>query len=262
MLLYARYIIPFEGGRVMSLSGYDAFSWLYHQHWDDYSDRIWPFIKGSVLPQIPSGSEVLDLCCGTGKIASNLIKQRFQVTGVDSSEKMLDFARANAPKATLLCQDARQIHLENRVHLTLSLFDSLNHMMTKDELIAVFERVWSILYPGGLFFFDMNSITKYESRWPGHDSLIYPDHVAAISTHYDLKTRNATFEAAIFRLQEQQWIRYDVHLTQKGYTAGEIHRALDYAGFRPIRMLDASRNQKMASFYGRLFFWAYKPVSV
>ncbi len=242
--------------------GYDDFSWLYHQHWDDYAENIWPLLQHDVLPHIPSGSAVLDLCCGTGKMASKLSEQGFRVTGIDYSEKMLEFARINAPQATILCQDARQISMDQRMDAVFSLFDSLNHMMTLNDLTRVFEQVWSVLNPGGLFFFDMNRIEKYESRWPGRDALIYPDHVAAISTTYDLKTRIATFDAAIFRLLDGQWKRSDVHLTQKAYSINEISQALEDAGFRFVRVRDASsQHQSLASFYGRLFFWAYKPQS-
>ncbi|MCL4495938.1 MAG: class I SAM-dependent methyltransferase [Firmicutes bacterium] len=245
----------------MSLSGYDAFSWLYQRYWDDYTDIVWPLIQSSVLPQIGSGSRVLDLCCGTGKMAAKLSGQGFQVTGIDNSKEMIKIARIHAPEATLLCQDARRIHMEHRVQAVFSLFDSLNHMPTLDDLATVFEQVWSVLNPGGLFFFDMNGVEKYESRWPGRDAIICRDHVAAISTQYDLKTRVATFNAAVFRFVEGQWIRDDVHLTQTAYSTGEIRQALEHTGFQPVRILNGSQGRSPASFYGRLFFWAHKPES-
>ncbi len=240
------------------MNDYDKFAWIYRQHWDDYTDAVWPVICSLVLPRIPVGERVVDLCCGTGKMAALLWDHGFRVTGIDNSQEMLTFARVTAPDATWLCEDARHFVLDQPVKVVVSLFDSLNHMMSLEDLTQVFSQVWAALDPGGLFFFDMNSIQKYESRWTGQNALIYPDHVAAISRHYDLKTRIAVFDAAVFVQDANTWIRSDVHLTQRAYSLPQIHQALARGGFDNVQVFNGLNDLKVATFYGRLFFLAQK----
>ncbi|WP_053960765.1 class I SAM-dependent DNA methyltransferase [Sulfobacillus thermosulfidooxidans] len=242
----------------MSESGYDHFAWLYHQHWDDFTDQVWPVIQGFVLPYAPKGSHIVDLCCGTGKMARRLLDAGYLVTGIDNSKEMLQWAHQQAGDATLLCQDAREFELNQPAQVIVSLFDSLNHMMHINDLQQVFSRVFDALVPGGLFFFDMNTVQKYESRWTSQNALIYPDHVAALSAHYDLKTRIASFDAAIFLKDQKAWIRRDVHLTQKAYAVNEIQQALINAGFPEAHVLDGVKDLSISDFYGRLFFWTQK----
>ncbi len=47
------------------------------------------------LDSIPSGSRVLDLPCGTGRMTRILVSRGYQVTGADVSEAMLEHSRRN-----------------------------------------------------------------------------------------------------------------------------------------------------------------------
>jgi SAM-dependent methyltransferase len=47
------------------------------------------------LATIPSGSSVLDLPCGTGRLTPLLAERGLQITGADSSPRMAELARAN-----------------------------------------------------------------------------------------------------------------------------------------------------------------------
>jgi len=49
-------------------------------------------IIGQFLNGLPEGSAVLDLACGTGRIAEYLLSKGYKVWGVDISKEMLDFA--------------------------------------------------------------------------------------------------------------------------------------------------------------------------
>ena len=51
---------------------------------------------------ILQGVNILDLCCSTGQIAQRLIEQGYQVTGLDLSEAVLQYARENAPNAQFI----------------------------------------------------------------------------------------------------------------------------------------------------------------
>ena len=51
-----------------------------------------------VAALVPRGSRVLDAGCGTGRVAIELARRGFEVTGVDSDASMLQVARTAAPE--------------------------------------------------------------------------------------------------------------------------------------------------------------------
>jgi ubiquinone/menaquinone biosynthesis C-methylase UbiE len=241
-------------------NNYDDFAWLYYQHWTDFAQEVWPILEDLLLPALPPRAQLIDLCCGTGNTAANLSDRGYRVTGIDHSEKMLAYARNSAPHAVFLCQDARSMMVRDPVMAVVSLFDSLNHMMTPEDLRAVFFQVYRALEPGGLFFFDINTMKKYEARWSGSSSIIRPDHVAAIDTTFDLRSRVATFTAAVFREEGTRWIRSDVSLTQRAYRLSDIEQWLKDTGFKKIQAFDGITISHNARFWGREFLLAVKPA--
>jgi 2-polyprenyl-3-methyl-5-hydroxy-6-metoxy-1,4-benzoquinol methylase len=58
-----------------------------------------------VAALVPPGSRVLDAGCGTGRVAIELARRGYEVTGVDSDASMLDVARAAAPELPWELQD-------------------------------------------------------------------------------------------------------------------------------------------------------------
>ncbi len=249
-----------KAGTVMQTrNSYDDFAWLYAEHWTDFSQQVWPVLEEWVLPSLTPGAAIIDLCCGTGNTAAHLSDRGYAVWGIDSSAAMLEYARRAAPQASFRCQDARQLTVAHEVPAVLCLFDSLNHMMCMEDLRQVFARVYLALKPGGLFFFDMNTLEKYATRWEGRTSILQDDHVAAIVTNFDMRARIATFSAAIFQQQEGQWVRRDVTLTQRAYRLNEITQALAQEHFEPVRVLEGASTAHTQHFWGRQFFLAFKP---
>ena len=108
------------------------------------------------------GSPVLELACGTGRVAIPLAEAGFEVWGIDLSENMLAVCRAKV----------EQRRLADRVHLVpadMAAFDlpqkefglayvpyrSFMHLFTQQDQIACLERVYGHLRPGGLLAVDL-----------------------------------------------------------------------------------------------------------
>jgi SAM-dependent methyltransferase len=87
-----------------------------------------------------TGGPVLELACGTGRIAQALAGAGLEVTGVDRSEGMLTTARRKvgelpAPvrdRLTLVAQDMSELSLSRRFGFIFVAFRSFQHLLTID----------------------------------------------------------------------------------------------------------------------------------
>jgi len=239
------------------LSDYDVFARVYERHWGGF---VWPAvatIQRMILGDIPPGARILDLCCGAGQLAGELSNLDYEVAGIDLSEQLLLLARRNAPEAKLVRADARAFGLARPVAAAVSMFDSLNHIMTIEELRAVFTNVYRVLDDGGPFLFDLNAEFKYRSHWSGTAALVDDDQVCAIRTSYEPSERLARFDATIFT-QRDGWQRSDVTLWQRYYPEPQVRSALTDAGFQDIRTHDWWRDGEPNEETERICFIAYK----
>ncbi len=215
-------------------SDYDPFARVYNKHWgDDFTGRVFPILEQLVLRQLPVGASILDLCCGTGQMARTLTALGYRVTGMDGSTEMLRFARENAPGAQFIHADARSFELTQTFDAAISLFDSLNHVMTLEELTTVFRNVCAVLRDNGPFFFDLNMEAGYGLTWDDSFSIVEDDQLCIVRTSYIPEEKTARFDATVMHL-EDGWQRTDFALLQKCYPAPDVIAALGAAGFSGI----------------------------
>jgi SAM-dependent methyltransferase len=95
---------------------------------------------------------VVDLGCGSGIWAAELLEAGFEVRGVDASAEMLELARQRAPAARLVHGSLHEAELPPCVAVT-ALGECVNYGGPA-SLERLFERVHGALEPGGLFVFD------------------------------------------------------------------------------------------------------------
>jgi SAM-dependent methyltransferase len=239
-------------------SDYDGFAWFYNKYWgDEFARPALAIFNLLLFPLLPEGSRVLDLCCGTGQLAAGLLERGFQVTGLDGSEPMLEFARVNAPAAEFMCADARLFTLPQTFQAVTCTFDSLNHVLKLDELAQVFRNVYTVLADDGVFLFDLNMEDESEKKSSTID-MLGEDHACIVRASYDEERKLKRYEVTMFRRAGQRWKRTDVTLLQRYYEETEVCAALASAGFSRINTYDARREFGMTLSDGRMFFLARK----
>ena len=248
-------------GEKNGYSDYDDFAWMYNRHWGSRFTPLALAVLGElVLPDISTVDIILDLCCGTGQLARFLSEEGYDVTGIDGSEEMLKYARENAPGVDFICEDARTFNLPPSFGLVTSFFDSLNHVMTREELTSVFRNVYTCLLEEGLFIFDMNLEPGFLTQWQGYFGIVEDDHVCLFPQSYDPEKRVARFDATMFRLTDF-WYRSDVTLLQKCYSVEEITGALSESGFALLDIFDytlENGRKDLTADSGRAFFLCEK----
>ncbi|MDE2677251.1 MAG: class I SAM-dependent methyltransferase [Gemmatimonadota bacterium] len=244
-------------------SDYDAFASMYNEHWGSFATRLVPVLEHLVLNALPSQARILDLCCGTGQLAHALCAQGFKVTGIDGSESMTAIARTNAPDATFKTDDARCFATDGGFHAALSTFDSLNHVMSLEELRSVFDNVYRALIGGGVFAFDLNTEEGFRTRWRGSHGYVEDDHACVARSSHLPDERTGKLEITVFFRREGGWERSDLTLLQRCYGEEEIVKALQSAGFAGVRIYDGGTDlgEELPRYPGRQFFVCEKPTT-
>jgi SAM-dependent methyltransferase len=104
---------------------------------------------------------ILDLGCGTGRLALRLAERGHDVVGVDPAAAMLELARAQDVGAHVRWfeGDARTIELDGRFDLVVMTGNVFQVFLTDDEASAALATAYRHLVPGGRLTF--------ESREPG-----------------------------------------------------------------------------------------------
>jgi SAM-dependent methyltransferase len=110
-----------------------------------------------------AGRRVLDVGCGTGKSFLPLLERGYEVTACDISPAMVERARqlAAGTGTRVVVADARELPVLGRFDLVTSIDDALNYLLSDAELRMAFEGVARNLRPGGLFAFDLNTLSCY-----------------------------------------------------------------------------------------------------
>jgi len=239
-------------------SEYDRFAWFYNKYWGgEYSRPALAIYNIILFPHLPDGCRILDLCCGAGQIARGLTERGYRVTGVDGSEAMLEFARANAPGAEFIRADARDFRLPDKFHAVISAFDSLNHVMELKELKMVFRKVHAAMDDAGLFLFDLNLEDESE-KLAGSLDMVEDDNVCVVRASYKPEEKLKRYDVTMFRLEDASWRRSDLTLFQRYYAPGDVIAALADCGFSRVKTYDARREFGFTISDGRMFYLARK----
>lgn len=237
---------------------YDLFAWVYNKHWGNLSLSALTILEEILFHRLDKNARILDLCCGAGQIVGALIERGYKPTGLDGSERLLEFAINNVPNGEFVLADARYFEIDGQYDAVVSLFDSLNHIMTIEDMNRVFCSVFAHLKPGGHFVFDLNIEQGFLERWEnGSSSIIEPDHVIAIKTDYDSKEKVGRFNSSIFKKEGSFWNRTDLVLLQRCYDEEEIIYGLESAGFIDVKSIDTITEFRSGA-KGRPYFYGKK----
>lgn len=120
------------------------------------------FIHWLIQNHAPHAQSILELGCGTGNHAMLLAKEGYSIHGIDLSEEMLQQARdrlSNLPPdlashLTFSSGDIRQVRLNQKFDVILSLFHVISYQTTNEDLQSAIATVKEHLKPGGIFIFD------------------------------------------------------------------------------------------------------------
>lgn len=108
------------------------------------------------------GAPVLDVGCGTGRVAFDLAAEGLQVVGVDTSAPMLERARArgaeepaNSARIRWLEADITTLALEERFGLAIFAYNGFMHLLEQPVQQTALAHIAAHLRPGGALAIDL-----------------------------------------------------------------------------------------------------------
>src|SRR4051812_15126823 len=137
-----------------------------HEGWDDYAPFYdWENARTLGRRDVPfwrnlavhAGGAVLELGCGTGRIALPLARAGVSVVGIDRSAAMLDRARRRIRRARLSGRvrlvrgDIRHLPFRRDFAMVMAPYGVLQSLLRERDLAATLAAVHDVLPRGGRF---------------------------------------------------------------------------------------------------------------
>ena len=138
-----------------------------------------------------NAKRILDLGCGVGNEVQRVGKEGFDVTGLDCSTVVIDFARKRVPGVKFIVGD-----MAKPLPFPDSCFDAVMsnvaaHMFSDSTTRALFAEVKRILHSEGLFLFHLNSTEDRSLRAIHHrHTELEPNFVLETASRGDSGTRH------------------------------------------------------------------------
>jgi SAM-dependent methyltransferase len=211
---------------------YDQFMVKYvdYKAWVDYVERVFRHFKAEP-------KTVLDVACGSGIPTLMLAQRGYRITGVDRSPEMLEVLESKRGGLPIdaLRADIRDFSLPEPLDAAISLYDSINYLLTEDDLVQCFECVRRAIVPGGLFAFDMNTVYGLAEHWGTRSTTREVGGVYSIwQNSFDRETMVSTLHLTFWEVPTEgraEGEKFEEVHQERAYHKQEVERCLRQAGF-------------------------------
>ncbi|MCL2006471.1 MAG: class I SAM-dependent methyltransferase [Treponema sp.] len=195
---------------------------------------------------VESAPRVLDLCCGMGRISSELARRGFAVTGVDLSEDLLAAAREDAGYEDLSIEyvhsDARLYKKRDFFDIAINLYISFGYFEDPEDDFLMTRNVYESLKPGGTFIIEtlgkeiaVRDFTPAE--WFERAGFTVLTEYEAVDSWAALKNRWILIRNPTGPGSEAGGpARIEKTFTQRLYAATELRALLFKAGFSAVEL--------------------------
>ena len=220
---------------------YDIFAHYYDEIMDQSVYDSW-LLYVEKYTAGKSGLDIMELACGTGKIAVDLAKKGHQVTGVDLSDEMLSLAynrmQEEGVKLSVAVGDMRSLESMGDFDVVTCFSDSLCYMSDEAEVAEVFQSVSRNLGPGGVFLFDVHSMHQVNDVFPGYQYIYQDETGAFLWESFAGDAANSVEHDLTFFVGSQSnpelFERHSEYHRERTYPLEVYKRLLEEAGFTDV----------------------------
>lgn len=235
-----------------------------HRGWTDDLDLY-------LALAVRAGDPVLELGCGSGRVAIALAEAGHEVHGVDTSEALLAIARANMAgrqlPAAFASGDMRRYDSGRRFGLAFCALDTLLHLQSTGEVLDTMASAHRVLRPGGLLALDIvnptpdllamgDRVVRHQSTFAGPGDVEVTHFVS-----WDIDPDTRTIETAHF----YDWLsdggavrRRTTSFRLRYLERDEVEAALQATGFDSVELYGSVQLDPFESDSDRMVFVATK----
>ncbi|MCR5686229.1 MAG: class I SAM-dependent methyltransferase [Lachnospiraceae bacterium] len=242
---------------------YTGFAGVYDEFMDNVPYDEWvDYLYGLLVRVGVSGGILCELGCGTGKITRRLKGKGYDMIGIDCSAEMLQVARGREKPGDesilYLQQDMREFELYGTVAGIVSICDSMNYILTKQDMLKVFKLVNNYLDINGVFIFDLNTVHYYKDVLS--DNVICDNREDASliwENSYDQRSRKNRYDLTLYTKEPSgMFQRCEETHFQRAYALEDVKGMLDKAGLEPLMCLRAFTDRNASEKDERVYFVA------
>jgi ubiquinone/menaquinone biosynthesis C-methylase UbiE len=178
------------------------------------------------------GNELLDIACGTGSHAL-ILKNNFNITGVDINENMLRIAREKVSKANFILGDMKKLKIDSKFDVIICIFSAIHYNINYTELEDTLTNFYNHMEDGGILIYDLSFNTD---NWI--EGIVSVDTVAEeelkIARICQSKLENGIFNANfVFLVKDKGEFDFDVDEHKLGvFEISKVNKIMDKIGFK------------------------------
>ena len=180
----------------------------------------------------------LDVACGSGLAVQYFRKRGWKSVGIDASMEMLRVARSRSPR--VVGADFRALPFRSKFARVTCLYDSLNHLLDRDDLVAAFRAIRGVMDHDSLLLFDMNHPEIYPEVWGIAEPFVAEgaDYRLEIATSYRSRDKLGKALVTGWALMGGERVEIREEHRQRAYTERDITAALAEANLAPVDVID------------------------
>lgn len=213
-----------------------------YETWADYIDEI-------ILIHQPTARGLLELACGTGTIALSLEElDCYEITATDGSPDMIRIAKKKADhtdsQIDFHTMNFLDLSFDKKFDVVYMVFDSINYLHTKEEILQLHQQVKQLLKPGGIFIYDFTTPRNSRNaiRFLNNESKNINGQIRyRRGSSFNAKERIHTNLFHIEKLDENSGEvieKFEEQHQQKIYTFEEIKKIVSQTDFKIVQTYD------------------------
>jgi cyclopropane fatty-acyl-phospholipid synthase-like methyltransferase len=136
---------------------------------DEYESRVPSLMPitndamGYFASHLKAAGKVLDIGCAVGIAMSILREKGFQVSGIEISPKMAEYARKRNPGANIIVGDFLKTDFDETYDGILTF--AFIHLFPKEETLKIFEKIKSMLNSDGIVLVSTTESKESKEGW-------------------------------------------------------------------------------------------------
>lgn len=209
---------------------------IHDEGFKDFSEHAFQELKRII--NLERNHTITDLGCGSGDFLKQFLNKNNKLIGVDISETMIRLARLKIPSAELKVDSIYKCKIEPSTVIT-AIGEVLNYRdaaESGDEHDALFESVYSMLRPDGIFMFDVMLESDVLDRT--YEKIHDTDNWTVLLDSQEDKERKMVKRRIItFYKEGAAYIKNEEIHYLKLYSEEELKRMLHQIGFN-ITVMD------------------------